>query len=254
MWEGDAGDESMTALNKRSKQVRRDTLTLSKANGGYHFGGSFSCVEILIALYDHVLKPEDKFILSKGHACWPYYVLLREKGLNPKLGGHPTLDDLNGVHFTTGSEGHGLPAAIGMALARKIQGKPGRIFVLMGDGECQEGTTWEGLLTAAHHKLDNLTVIVDWNLFQGAGAVKDNLPVNGIGAVANIFGWTAIEVNGHDAYKIELILKCKRTPKPLLIIAKTLKGKGVSFMEGKGEWHAKFPNPDQEAQIYKELE
>ena len=243
----------MTALNERSKQVRRDTLTLSKANGGYHYGGSFSCTEILIALYDHVLQPEDKFILSKGHACWPMYVLLRERGYRPKLGGHPTLDDDNGVHFTTGSEGHGLPAGIGMALARKIKGKSGRIFVLMGDGECQEGTTWEGLLMAAHHKLDNLTVIVDWNLFQGAGAVEDNLRIPNLHKIADLIGWNVMYGDGHEMQPMRLALDvyCKDMPK--LIIANTIKGKGVSFMEGKGEWHARFPNPAEEKQAFEEL-
>ena len=245
----------MTTLNERSKQVRQDTLKLSKANGGYHYGGSFSCTEILIALYDHVLKPEDKFIMSKGHACWPMYVLLREKGLNPKLGGHPELDETNGVHFTTGSEGHGLPAGIGMALARKIQNKPGRIFVLMGDGECQEGTTWEGLLTAAHHKLDNLTVIVDWNKFQGAGAVEDNLRIPKLGNIAGLIGWTIIETDGHNLEEIEEALRhTDNRREPLLIIANTIKGRGVSFMEGKGEWHARFPNAKEEEIILKELQ
>jgi len=243
----------MTALNERSKQVRRDTLTLSKANGGYHYGGSFSCTEILIALYDHVLQPEDKFILSKGHACWPMYVLLRERGYRPKLGGHPTLDDDNGVHFTTGSEGHGLPAGIGMALARKIKGKPGRIFVLMGDGECQEGTTWEGLLMAAHHKLDNLTVIVDWNLFQGAGAVEDNLAITGLPDVAAALGWLVVAVDGHDDLNVLAALDMEMENVPKIVIANTIKGKGVSFMEGKGEWHARFPNPAEEKQAFEEL-
>ena len=243
----------MTVLNERSKQVRRDTLTLSKANGGYHYGGSFSCTEILIALYDHVLQPEDKFILSKGHACWPMYVLLRERGYRPKLGGHPTLDDDNGVHFTTGSEGHGLPAGIGMALARKIKGKPGRIFVLMGDGECQEGTTWEGLLMAAHHKLDNLTVIVDWNLFQGAGAVEDNLAITGLPDVAAALGWLVVAVDGHDDLNVLAALDMEMENVPKIVIANTIKGKGVSFMEGKGEWHARFPNPAEEKQAFEEL-
>lgn len=244
----------MTALSERSKQVRRDTYHLSKANGGYHYGGTFSCIEILIALYDHVLKPEDKFILSKGHSCWGLYTLLREKGMNPALGGHPTLDEANGISFTTGSEGHGFPAAVGMALARKIQGKPGRIFVLMGDGECQEGTTWESLLTAAHHKLDNLTVIVDWNKFQGAGRVKDNLRIPNFHSIAIEIGWEVAIFDGHDLDLLEIQLKDCPTKIPKLIIANTTKGKGVSFMEGKGEWHAKFPNASEESVLLCELE
>lgn len=242
-----------TQLNERSKQVRRDTIKLSKANGGYHYGGCFSTVEILICLYDEILSAEDKFILSKGHACWPYYVLLREKGLKPKLEGHPCLDEKNGVHFTTGSEGHGFPAGVGMALARKIQGKPGRIYVLMGDGECQEGTTWESLLTAPFRRLNNLTVIVDFNGIQGAGFVKNILPVHGLGAVAVILGWSVAEINGHDNDEILEALKKNETGIPRLIIAYTIKGKGVSYMQNDPSWHAKWVDGELEKQAYEEL-
>lgn len=244
----------MKELNERSKQVRRDTFKLSKENGGYHYGGSFSTVEILITLYDQILQSEDKFILSKGHACWPYYVLLRERGLNPKLEGHPTLDERNGVYFTTGSEGHGFPAGIGMALARKIKGKLGKIYVLMGDGECQEGTTWESLLTASHHKLDNLIVIVDWNLLQGAGVVKETLPINGLGKIAEILGWAVAEIDGHDPKLILAALKYFEIGKPTLIIAHTVKGRGISFMENRKEWHAKWPDREHEKQMLEDLE
>jgi len=242
-----------TALNERSKQVRRDTIKLSKKNGGYHYAGSFSTVEILIALYDEIMGEDDKFILSKGHSCWPMYVLLREKGLKPLLEGHPTLDERNGVHFTTGSEGHGFPAAVGMALARKIQGKPGRIYVLIGDGECQEGTTWEAMLTAAFRRLDNLTVIVDFNGGQGAGFVKNILPISGLAEIASIIGLSVSEINGHSMPEILGALKEKGT-RPLFIIAHTVKGKGVSFMQNVPSWHAKWLDGELEKQAYKELE
>lgn len=242
----------MTDLNGRSKQVRLATLELSKACGGYHYGGCFSATEILICLYDEVLKPEDKFILSKGHACWPYYVLLRERGYEPRLDGHPVLDNANGVHYTTGSEGHGFPAAVGMALARKIAKREGRIYVLVGDGECQEGTTWESMLQAPHHGLDNLTVIVDWNGIQGAGFVKDILPVRGMGECARELGWTVIECDGHTPDKLQKAFNAT-TRLPKMIIAHTVKGKGVSFMENKPEWHANWPNEEYEAQMRKEL-
>lgn len=244
----------MTELNERSKQVRRDTLILSKANGGYHYGGSFSCVEILIALYDHVLTNADKFILSKGHACWPYYVLLKEKGLNPRLEGHPSLDENNGVHFTTGSEGHGLPGGIGMALARKIKGRNGKIYVLIGDGECQEGTTWESLLIAAHHKLDNLIVIVDWNGLQATGATKQTLAIDGLGEIAKITGWAVIEIDGHDSKEINTALNYFESNKPLLVIARTVKGKGISYMENVAEWHAKWPDSKYEKRAFEDLQ
>ena len=240
-------------MNERSKQIRRDTIALSKVNGGYHYGGSFSAVEVLIALFDRVLKEEDKFILSKGHACWPYYVLLREKGFNPKLEGHPVRDEMNGIYCTTGSLGHGLPTAVGMAMAKKLENKPGEVYVLMGDGECQEGTTWESLLLAAHYKLDNLVVIVDWNKIQGSGFLKDILPVDGLGRTSEIIGWKLAEVAGHNCDDIRFAI-IEKSDKPKLIIAHTVKGKGVSYMENKPEWHAKWPDEEHERIAMEELQ
>lgn len=246
--------KTITELLERSKQVRRETLNLGVNNGGYHFGGSFSAVEILVALYDVVLKEEDKFILSKGHACWPWYVLLRDRGYNPQLSGHPSIDLTNGISCTSGSEGHGLPMGIGMAMARKLRNKGGRIYVLMGDGECQEGTTWESLLTARHHRLDNLTAIIDWNEIQGSGFVKDILPIDGLEKVAEIMGWSVAQINGHSYPEILDALAENVERKPRMIIAHTVKGKGVSYMEGRPQWHAKFPTPEQLSQAFKELE
>lgn len=239
-------------MNERSKQIRRDTITLSKANGGYHYGGSFSCVEILISLFDHILRSEDKFILSKGHACWPYYVLLKEKGFNPKLEGHPVRDEVNGIYCTTGSLGHGLPTGIGMAMAKKLENKSGKIYVLVGDGECQEGTTWESLLIAAHHGLDNLVVIVDWNKIQGSGFINDILPVEGLKKAAIAIGWDLLEAAGHNCDDVQSAIAVK-TDKPKLIIANTIKGKGVSYMENKPQWHAKWPDKEHEKIAYEEL-
>jgi transketolase len=261
-------------LNERSKQVRRDTITLSKANGGYHFGGCFSCVEILIALFDHVLDKGDRFILSKGHACWPYYVLLREIGHNPKLTGHPSRDPNNGVPCTTGSLGHGLPMALGMALAKKATGQPGKVYVLMGDGECQEGTIWESLLIAANMGLDNLVVIVDWNGIQGSGAVKEiSSAMGAFPLVPEALGWECAQVDGHD---VEMVngaclqqhrMRCKalnsdyvyekmgfeEQKAPRIIFAQTVKGKGVSFMENSPAWHAKWLDDGFERQAREEL-
>lgn len=240
-------------MDDRSKQIRRDTLLLSKANGGYHYGGCFSAVEILIALFDHILQVNDRFILSKGHACWPYYVLLKEKGFNPKLEGHPSRDEQNGIHCSTGSLGHGLPMAIGMAMAKKTKGEDGRIYVLMGDGECQEGTTWESMLIAAHHKLDNLVAIVDWNGIQGSGFNKDILPLGGLYIVADALDW---EVDRrYDGHSVEIMTNALRikASRPLMIIASTTKGKGVSFMENRPEWHAKWPDAEHEARAMREI-
>ncbi len=232
-------------MNERSKQIRRDTIKLSSANGGYHYGGCFSCVEILIALFDHVMSnSEDKFILSKGHACWGYYVLLREMGFNPRLEGHPSRDEHNGIHCTTGSMGHGLPTGIGMAMAKKLKGEEGNIYVLMGDGECQEGTTWESLLIASKYKLDNLVVVIDRNRMQGSGRIEDILPASNVVAyVARNSGWYITEIikaEGHNIEQITKHLKSVVEDSPRLVSVNTVKGKGVSFMEDRPEWHAQW--------------
>ena len=240
-------------MNNRSKQVRFDAFKLSKANGGYHYGGSFSATEILITLYDKVLTDKDKFILSKGHSCWPYYVLLKEKGLNPKLEAHPTYDDNNGVHCTTGSLGHGLPIGIGMAWAKKLKKDQGRVFVLLGDGECQEGTLWESLLIASHRNIDNIIAIIDHNKIQGAGFVNEILPINCIEKVAQECNWHTMNIDGHNEKEILTLLMYREANKPLLIIANTIKGKGISFMENKPEWHAQWPGGEFEKQLIEEL-
>lgn len=239
-------------LSRKSKDLRLDIIKLSKANGGYHYGGSFSCAEILLTLYEKILTEKDRFILSKGHACWGYYVMLRRKGYNPLLEGHPHLDLNNGVHWTTGSEGHGLPAGLGMAKARKITKTDGKIYVLMGDGECQEGTTWESFLLASQFKLDNLIAIVDNNKIQGSGFVKDILSVDSIGNVAKEVGWEIAKVDGHDLDALEQEI-AKDQKKPKIIIADTIKGKGVSYMENQPKWHANWPSPEYEKQAIEEL-
>lgn len=242
----------MTELNRRSKNLRLDIIKLSKQNGGYHYGGSFSCAEILINLYDHILKKDDRFILSKGHGCWGYYVLLREKGFDPLLEGHPHLDLQNGIHWTTGSEGHGFPAGVGMSLAKKMMKKKGRVYVLIGDGESQEGTTWESILVASQHRLNNLTVILDYNKIQGSGFTKDILNIDPIGEVAKLFDWDVTKINGHDNEDIKNALG-KNTNSPHLIVANTIKGKGVSYMENSPPWHAKGPSEEYEKKAQEEL-
>jgi transketolase len=241
-------------MNERSKQVRRNTIKLSKENGGYHWGGAFSAVEILIALFDNVLKPNDKFILSKGHACWPYYVLLREKGYNPKLDGHPSRDPANGIHCTTGSLGHGFPTAVGMAMAKKAKSENGKIYALLGDGECQEGTTWEAMLVAAKYKLDNLVVIIDWNKIQGSDFLDNILPIAKLEEIAEAIGWMTSTADGHCV--LDLLAEIKQTvfDTPSMVIANTTKGKGISFMEGKPEWHARWLSDEEEKVAMEELE
>lgn len=240
-------------LDKRSKEIRLKAYKLSKANGGYHYGGTFSCAEILLALYDHILTENDIFILSKGHGCWIYYSLLIEKGLNPKLDGHPYRDISNGIHWTTGSEGHGMPVGVGIALAKKIQGKLGNVYVLVGDGECQEGTFWESLLLARQHNLDNLIVIVDNNKIQGSGFTNHILRIDKIiDSVSNMCGWRTSSISGHDMQMlIDTISKTSNLPK--LIIANTIKGKGVSFMENDSKWHANWVDTEHEKILLEEL-
>ena len=201
------------------------------------------------------MKEEDVFILSKGHACWPLYVLLMEKGLFPRLEGHPHRDPANGISWTTGSLGHGFPAAIGMALARKVQGKDGKVFVLLGDGECQEGTTWESILIASKLELNNLLVIVDSNGIQGS--CRELYSVSSVlNDAAEAAGWFIFSVNGHDLYEMELKmgLALEEQVQPSLMIAKTVKGAGISFMEDSPEWHAKYPDPGMVDSILGELE
>ena len=239
-------------LSSRSKQVRRDAITLSKANGGYHYGGSFSCAEILINLWDHLLTDSDRFVLSKGHGCWVYYVILRELGFNPTLEGHPHYEPEEGIFCTAGSMGHGLPVSMGMALARKLGNQTGKVFVLMGDGECQEGTTWESLLIAGQLKLNNLVAIVDNNGIQGSGFVKDILPViPALMSAAESAGWRVLEIDGHNSDLLNLDLE--NASQPTLIIAQTIKGKGVSFMENVPKWHSNWLAGELEAQAFEEL-
>lgn len=216
-------------MNERSKQVRRDAITLARANGGYHFGGSFSCAEILIHLFDNVLTKDDIFILSKGHGCWCYYVLLIEQGFKPLLEGHPHIG--NGIPCTSGSLGHGFPYAIGIAMAKRLKGEKGNVYVLLGDGECQEGSTWESILIGGNQKLNNLKVIVDYNGIQGSGFVAYISPVKlPLINAAESAGWDVSFTDGHDNIKL----------KGNFIIANTVKGKGISFMENKPEWHSKW--------------
>ena len=246
-------------LSERSKQVRRDAIDLSLANGGYHYGGSFSCADILVNLFDKVMGPDDRFILSKGHGCWVYYVLLRELGFNPLLEGHPHYDPSNGVYCTAGSMGHGMPTALGQALARKIKGEPGTIFVLIGDGEAQEGTTWESILIASHLKLDNLVVIVDNNNIQGSGYVDKIMPVIDplIGAALQA-GWVVHEFDGHDdeawdQFEVKPGEYYVSHNGPTLMVAHTIKGRGVSFMENQPKWHSNWLGGEMLAKAREEL-
>lgn len=243
----------MEQLKKKAKKLRKQLIDLSLEIGETHLGGCFSEIEIMITLYDLILKEEDKFILSKGHCCHAMYLLLKERGYNPKISPHPDIDIENKIFCTTGSLGHGFPIAVGMALARKKMNAKGKIFVLMGDGECQEGTTWESAMIANYRKLDNLILIVDRNKLQALDKIDDALSVGDLRKKFEVFGWSAIEVNGHSFEELIEGFKKLDNDKPKVIIAHTVKGKGISFMENDTKWHARVPNKEELKQAYEEL-
>ena len=234
-------------LKKKAQLLRIDTFEQFIKKGEAHLGGSFSIIEILIFLYEVCLKKNDKFILSKAHASFPLCILLRKKGFKNKLTTHLEIDEKNGINCTTGSLGHGLPIATGMAFARKKLNKKGNIYVLISDGECQEGTTWESLLIAAKHKLDNLVVIVDYNKIQALSRLEDALPLNNLLLKFKSFNCNSLNVrNGHS---FESILNAfnqrKLKGKPTVVILDTIKGRGIKEFENDPIWHArKIGNKD----------
>ena len=228
-------------LIEKARKLRQDTFKAFIEHGEAHLGGSFSMIEMLLALYEVVLKEEDKFILSKAHASFPLCILLKEKGFNPRLTTHLEIDQKNGIHCTTGSLGHGLPLCTGMAIARKRQNIPGKIFVMMSDGECQEGTTWESLLIGAKHNLDNLVVLIDYNKIQALATLEETLPLENLAAKFKAFNWDCAEVN--DGHSFEELLpvfqKSNAEGKPRVIIVHTIKGKGIKAFENNPAWHAR---------------
>jgi len=242
-----------------------------------HIGSSLSTADLLAVLYGRVLRldasqpawPErDRFILSKGHGCAALYAILVERGFFPlewletyyqngsPLAGHATHKNVPGVEVSTGSLGHGLPIATGMALAAKRDAKTYRIFCLLSDGECDEGSTWESALFAPHHRLDNLTAIVDYNKIQSFGRVKEVIDLEPLGEKWRTFGWAVREIDGHDLSAAEDALS--RLPfeagRPSCIVAHTIKGKGVSFMEDKLLWHYRSPRAEELEMALAELE
>ena len=240
-------------LREKAKKLRIDTLALAVASKEAHIASAFSIIEILVALYEEVLADHDKFILSKGHGCLSLYSILRQHGLDPTISGHPDIERDQGIECTTGSLGHGLPIGTGIALARKLSNKQGNIYVLVGDGECNEGTTWESALIAAQHKLDNLVVIIDNNKIQSLGKTEDILSMNSLSVKFEAFNWHADEIDGHNIQRIIDALKESPSGKPKVIIAHTVKGKGVSFMENRPEWHNRLPSEEELKVAQREL-
>lgn len=242
----------MINLEEKAKSLRRKTLDLSVEINYGHLASAFSIVETLVAL-DEVLKEDDKFILSKGHGCLSFYVVLRQKGFNPAISEHPDIQVEQGIECTTGSLGHGLPIGVGMAVAKKFKKEQGRVYVLMSDGECQEGTTWESLLLASHYGLDNLTIIIDHNKLQALGRIDDILSLGNLSDKFTAFGCHVSEVDGHRPTEIIEALE-KKVDQPKIIIAHTIKGKGLSFAENNPVWHNRLPEGEQLVQAYRELE
>ena len=227
-------------LINKSKKLRIDTFNAFIKKGEAHLGGSFSCIEILILLYEKILSKSDKFIISKAHSSFPLCLILRSKGYNTKLTTHLEIDEKNGIHCTTGSLGHGLPIATGMAFAKKKMKKKGKIFVLISDGECQEGTTWESLLIATKHKLDNLTIIVDYNKIQALSKLDDALPLHNLSKKFKSFNCETVNIkDGHSFSNLMAAFKKKNFNKPKVIIANTIKGKGIKEFENDPVWHAR---------------
>lgn len=222
-------------LTERGKQVRRSALKLMRENGLTHIGGSFSCAEILIALYDHVMTKDDVFILSKGHGCGVYYVMLREQGYSPKIEVHPHKDLKNGIPFTSGSLGHGIAFGIGMALAKKLHKEEGRVFILVGDAELQEGTFYESLYIRKYLDLDNVFILVDMNELGGSDKVRPVSPKSYM---------------GHDVGNIvHAIDNCDG-----INYFSTIKGCGISFLENTIRSHSTWLTDEEYEQALKELQ
>jgi transketolase len=251
-------------LKHIAKKIRIRILKLSNSAKSSHIGSSLSIVEILVVLYKFFIKKKNIFILSKGHACLAYYCVLQKSGyfsdkILKSYGQNNTIllshvsHKVPGVDFSTGSLGHGLPYATGRALAEKINKTSDKIFVLISDGELNEGTTWESLLFAAHHKLDNLIIIVDYNKIQSLDFAKNVLKLEPLNKKFKSFGCNVKNINGHNFNQIYRSFLIKKNKKPTIIIANTIKGKGVSFMENSILWHYKFPNEKQLDIALKEL-
>jgi len=259
-----------------AKELRKMIIDISFRNNGHHIGSALSCLDILTGLYFHAMKIDpnnlqdpkrDWFVLSKGHAALAQYVVLAKRGFFPEealqeflvngslLGAHPDKDCVPGVEVSTGSLGHGLSIACGVALAAKKDKNPRRAFAVLGDGECQEGSVWEAIMFAGYHKLDNLIAVIDYNNLQAFGKVDDVLDLDSLSRKFESFNWKACEIDGHDMDQIIKVLD--KLPfekgKPSVIIAKTIKGKGASLMENKLESHYMGLNQEQRDEIIKEL-
>ncbi len=265
----------VAGMKENARRVRLDVLEMIRAAGSGHPGGSFSAVEILVHLYWNVMRirpgdPEwdgrDRFILSKGHACPALYSVLARRGFfdpgelltlrkpGSRLQGHPSMRDLPGLDASTGSLGQGLSIACGIALGLRLGRSGSRVYCLLGDGELQEGNVWEGAMTASHYGLAHLTAIVDRNRVQLDGAVSGVMEIEPLVDKWLAFGWDVVVADGHSFPSLEKAFEhCMDTDFPSVIIAETVKGKGVSFMENTHLWHGRCPDDGEYEKAVAEL-
>jgi transketolase len=266
----------MEELERIARQIRGRLVEMSHRSGAPHLGSSLSCVDILTAAYWGSLavdpaRPDDpdrdRLILSKGHAATTLYAALAYRGFFPvehldhfaEAGGslpeHPSLQCVPGVEAATGSLGHGLSLGLGMALAGRIQGRRYRVLVVMSDGECNEGSVWEAALLAAAHRVENLAAVIDYNKWQATGRSDEVMALPSLAAKWQAFGWSAVEADGHDL--AGLVERFRRFPdgsgRPLAVVAHTVKGKGVSFMEDDNNWHYRIPKAEEVRRAREEL-
>lgn len=263
-------------LEHRARAIRRAVIDMVYGVGSGHPGGSLSATDVITAMYFHQLRIDpsrpdwpgrDRFIVSKGHAAPALYAALAHRGFFPeaelatfrrldsRLQGHPDRNKTPGVDMTAGALGHGIAIGAGLALAARLDGEPYRTYVLLGDGEIQAGVAWEGAMTAAKYHLDNLTAVLDCNGVQLDGMVADIMPLEPVVDKWKAFGWHVLEIDGHDIRQIleALDTASKIHGGPTMIVARTVKGKGVSFMENKSMWHGRAPTKEQYDQAMAEL-
>lgn len=268
--------EKQEFLKERARHMRAHIINMLAASKSGHPGGSLSAADLLAYLYCHKMNidPEnpsmpdrDRFVLSKGHAAPVLYAALAEKGFYDKslipslrqfksiLQGHPDMKKLPGVDISSGSLGQGLSVSNGMAIAAKLDKKSYHVYVLMGDGELQEGQVWEALMTSVHYKLDNLTAFIDYNHLQIDGQIEDVKSLTNLADRFTSFGWNVLQIDGHNFEAIDQAIFVAESVKnkPTMIILNTFKGKGVSFMENQAGWHGAAPNKEQAEQALKEL-
>ncbi len=276
MTDTDVSNDRIEELKHIARELKVDALKMIYHRGQGHPGGTFSAAEIVTALYFHHLrirpddpewKERDRFILSKGHASAILYAALVRLGYFTEseierwgeigccLQGHPDMNKTPGVDMSTGCLGHGISIATGLCLISRLKRSDSRTYVLVGDGECQSGIIWEGVMLAAKYRLANLITILDYNQVQLDGTLDEILPMEPINDKWASFGWNVIEIDGHDIGQVlDALQKASNaTDMPTVIIAHTIKGKGVSFMEGKAEWHGKVPSEDEMKLAIEEL-